>query len=124
MNIDSIGAINSDYYLNTAANEVMVGETKEAQTFKKSGDSEFNSSNSQDQEINRKELDKSLSKLNRFLEDESVHAEYSVHEDFRTIMIKIIDDNTKEVILEIPPKKVLDMIASICKQFGLIDKKA
>ncbi|MGG7147219.1 flagellar protein FlaG [Clostridium butyricum] len=124
MNIDSIGAINSDYYLNTTANEVMVGESKASQTFKKSGDSEFKSSNPQEQEIDRKELDKSLSKLNRFLEDESVHAEYSVHEDFRTIMIKIIDDNTKEVILEIPPKKILDMVASICKQFGLIDKKA
>lgn len=124
MSIDSIGSINSGYYINTPINEVMVGESKEAQAFKKSGDSEFNSSNSQDQEINGEELDKSLSKLNRFLEDESVHAEYSVHEDFGTIMIKIIDDNTKEVILEIPPKKVLDMIASICKQFGLIDKKA
>ena len=124
MNIDSISAINSDYYINTAANEVMVGETKEAQAFKKSGDSEFNNSNSQEQEIDGKELDKSLSKLNRFLEDESAHAEYSVHEDFGTVMIKIIDDNTKEVILEIPPKKILDMIASICKQFGLIDKKA
>ena len=52
-----------------------------------------------------------------------MHAEYSVHEDFRTIMIKIIDDTTKEVILEIPPKKILDMVASMCKQFGLIDKK-
>lgn len=124
MNIDSISAINSDYYINTAANEVMVGETKEAQAFKKSGDSEFNNSNSQEQEIDRKELDKSLNKLNRFLEDESAHAEYSIHEDFGTIMIKIIDDKTKEVILEVPPKKILDMVASMCKQFGLIDKKA
>lgn len=124
MSIDSIGAINSDYYINTTANEVMVGETKESQAFTKSGDSEFNNSNSKEQEIDRKELDKSLNKLNRFLEDESAHAEYSVHEDFGTIMIKIIDDNTKEVILEIPPKKILDMVASMCKQFGLIDKKA
>ena len=124
MNIDSIGAINSDYYINTTSNELMVGEAEETQTFKKSNDSEFNNSNSKEQEFDRKELDKSLNKLNRFLEDDSAHAEYSVHEDFGTIMIKIIDDNTKEVILEVPPKKILDMVASMCKQFGLIDKKA
>lgn len=123
MNIDSIGAINSDYYINTTSNELMVGEAEETQTFKKSNDSEFNNSNSKEQEFDRKELDKSLNKLNRFLEDDSAHAEYSVHEDFGTIMIKIIDDNTKEVILEVPPKKILDMVASMCKQFGLIDKK-
>lgn len=38
-------------------------------------------------------------------------------------MIKIIDDETKEVILEIPPQKILDMVASMCKQVGLLDKK-
>ena len=69
-------------------------------------------------------LDKAIKKLNKFLEDDSTHAEYSVHEDFNTIMIKIVDDKTKEVIMEIPPQKILDMVASICKQFGLLDKKA
>ena len=58
------------------------------------------------------------------MEDESAHAEYSVHKELNTIMIKIIDDKTKDVILEVPPKKILDMIASMCKQFGLIDKRA
>ncbi|MEW9937364.1 flagellar protein FlaG [Clostridium butyricum] len=123
MSIDSIGSINSGYYINTPINEAVVGEAKETQTFKKSSDSELNNSNSQEQPIDKKKLDKSLDKLNRFLEDESAHAEYSIHEDFGTIMIKIIDDNTKKVILEIPPKKILDMIASMCKQFGLLDKK-
>lgn len=74
-------------------------------------------------EIDKKELNKSLKRLNKFLEDDSAHAEYSVHEDLGTVMIKIVDDITKEVILEVPPKKILDMVASMCKQFGLIDKK-
>ncbi|MBW6408586.1 flagellar protein FlaG [Clostridium weizhouense] len=74
--------------------------------------------------LNKEELDKALVKLNKFLEDEKAHAEYSVHKDLGTIMIKIVDDTTKDVIMEIPPKKILDMIAGMCKQFGLIDKKA
>lgn len=80
--------------------------------------------NDKTKEVKQKDLDKSVKKLNKFLEDERVHAEYSVHKDLNAIMIKIVDDVTKEVIMEIPPKKILDMVASMCKQVGLIDKKA
>ncbi|OOM16275.1 flagellar protein FlaG [Clostridium saccharobutylicum] len=68
-------------------------------------------------------LDKSLEKLNKFLEDDKVHAEYSVHKDLGDVMIKIVNDNTREVIMELPSEKILDMVASMCKQFGLLDKK-
>lgn len=70
------------------------------------------------------ELDDAVKKVNNFLKDEKTHAEYSVHKDFGTIMIKIVDDKDDKVIMEIPPEKILDMIASMCKQFGLLDKKA
>lgn len=80
--------------------------------------------NDKTKEVKQKDLDKAVKKLNKFLEDEPVHAEYSVHKELNAIMIKIVDDNTKEVIMEIPSKKILDMIASMCKQVGLIDKKA
>lgn len=75
-------------------------------------------------QYNKKDLDKALKKLNKFLEDERTRAEYSVHKDLGTIMIKVIDEDTNKVILEIPPKKILDMVASMCKEFGIIDKKA
>jgi len=71
-----------------------------------------------------KELDKAIKKLNKFLEDDKTHAEYSVQKDFGTIMVKIINDETKEVVLEIPSEKYLDMIAAMCRQAGLLDKKA
>lgn len=89
-------------------------------------DTNTNEENTKDktQDVNRKDLDKAVGKLNKFLEDEQVHAEYSVHKELNAIMIKIVDDVTKEVIMEIPPKKILDMIASMCKQVGLLDKKA
>lgn len=75
-------------------------------------------------EYKKEELDEALKKINNFLKDEKTHAEYSVHEDFGTVMIKIINEETKEVILEVPPKKILDIVASMCKQVGLLDKKA
>lgn len=73
----------------------------------------------------KEELDDALKKVNNFLKDEKTHAEYSIHKDLGTIMIKIVDDEDEDkVIMEIPPEKILDMIASMCKQFGLLDKKA
>ncbi|MBO1685813.1 flagellar protein FlaG [Clostridium butyricum] len=117
-NINSINITNSSYYADNALEEFAVSESQSIKD-----DNEDHLKKECKENIDKKELDKSLKKLNRFLEDDSVHAEYSVHEDFRTVMIKIIDDETKEVILEIPPKKILDMVASMCKQFGLIDKK-
>lgn len=76
------------------------------------------------QEYSKNELDDALKKINNFLKNEHTHAEYSYHKEMNTMMIKIINEDTKEVILEIPPKKILDMVASMCKQFGLLDKKA
>lgn len=75
--------------------------------------------------FSEEDVNKSVEKLNKFLEDENVHAVYERHEKLNQIMIKIVDDNTKEVIAEYPPKKILDMVAKMCEMVGiLIDKKA
>lgn len=50
--------------------------------------------------------------------------EFSIHKDLNEIMVKVIDRETKEVIREVPPEKLLDMIAGMLKTAGLlIDKK-
>jgi len=76
-------------------------------------------------EIKEKDINKALDKLNTFLEDKRTHAEYAVHDKLKDVMIKIVDDETGEVIQELPPKKVLDMVAKMCELVGLIvDDKA
>lgn len=75
-------------------------------------------------EYSKKELDNALKKINNFLKGEHTHAEYSYHKEMKTMMIKIVDENTKQVILEVPPEKILDMVASMCRQVGLFDRKA
>lgn len=73
----------------------------------------------------KEKLDKSLDKLNKFLEEENTYAVYQAHEVFGDIMIKIIDRDTKEVLFECPPKKVMDLVAKMCEIAGvLVDKKA
>ncbi|GEQ20106.1 flagellin [Clostridium butyricum] len=87
-------------------------------------ETQSSNSNNENKEYSKKDLDDALKKINNFLKDEHTHAEYSYHKELKTMMIKVVDENTKEVLLEIPPKKILDMVASMMKQVGLLDKKA
>jgi len=50
--------------------------------------------------------------------------EFSIHESTKQIMVKVIDVTTDEVIRELPPEKVLDMVAAIWEVVGIIvDRK-
>ncbi|ABK61100.1 flagellar protein FlaG [Clostridium novyi] len=75
--------------------------------------------------IKEKDVQNAISKLNKFLQGENTHLEYERHEVFKSqFVVKIIDNQTKKVIKEIPPKKILDMVAEICRLAGVIvDKK-
>ncbi|MCI5727195.1 MAG: flagellar protein FlaG [Clostridium sp.] len=80
---------------------------------------------SEKEKYNNKELKKAVDEVNKYLVKDKTHAEYSVHEVFNRIMIKIIDDKTDKVVLEVPPKKLIDMAAKLCKLAGVIvDKRA
>lgn len=112
---------NQSQYLDTniVNNSISVNQAKESQ--KNTND---NNENLKDKAYEKKDLDKAVNKLNKFLEDENTHAEYSYHKDLGTLMIKIVDKDTDKIILELPPEKILNMVASMCKQVGLLDKKA
>lgn len=78
-----------------------------------------------EKDYSEKDLEVAVKKLNNFLKDDSTHAEYSMHDTFNVIIIKIIDDKTKQVIMEVPPKKILDMVAKMCELVGVVfDKRA
>lgn len=60
----------------------------------------------QQKSISEKDIKTSADKLNKFLQGEATHVEYERHDKLKNeFVIKIIDNNTKEVIKEIPPKK-------------------
>lgn len=76
-------------------------------------------------ELKEDDLKKAVEKLNTFLEDNGTYAEYKVHEKLKDVMITIRDSKTKEIIREVPPKKILDMVAKMCEMVGiLVDKRA
>ncbi|GED33874.1 MULTISPECIES: flagellar protein FlaG [Brevibacillus] len=65
-----------------------------------------------------------VDKDQRDLFDGSTYLQFSVHKDLPSIIIKVFDKKTGELIREVPPEKVLDMVSGMMKRTGLIvDKK-
>lgn len=111
-------------YANNISNEGNLLKTSVVQKTSNEKQLANEENNKEKQNFTKEDLDKALNKLNKFLEDDKVYAQYERHQDLGTLMIKIIDENTDKVILEVPPKKILDMVASMCRQVGILDKKA
>jgi len=68
-------------------------------------------------------LKEKVSQLNETVEifDKRIH--FQIHEETERIMVQVIEKATDEVISEIPPEKVLDMVARIEEMIGLIVDK-
>ncbi|MGM9974009.1 MAG: flagellar protein FlaG [Clostridiaceae bacterium] len=74
--------------------------------------------------ISKDTLDKALEKINTFLDDNNTYAEYEMHDKLKHIMIRIVHKDTHEILLEIPPKKILDLVSKMCELVGiLVDEK-
>lgn len=74
-------------------------------------------------EISRENLELAVSKMNEFIPSRR-NVKFEMHEKLDMYYVTIIDSNTKELIKEIPPRKLLDMYAEMADFMGfLIDKK-
>lgn len=73
-----------------------------------------------EKENNEIEVKNAVSKINKLLEGQGTHLQYEKHDVLNQMIIRVIDDNTKEVIKEIPSKKILDMVAKMCEMAGIL----
>lgn len=70
------------------------------------------------------EIKSAIGSVNKALNPYDRKLEFSVHEATNLISVKVIDTNTEQVIREIPPEKILDMVAKLWEMAGIIvDKK-
>ncbi|MFU0800389.1 MAG: flagellar protein FlaG [Xylanivirga thermophila] len=65
-------------------------------------------------------LQKAVEEANKAVEDYDRRFEFSIHEKTKSIMVKVINTQTNEIIREIPPEKILDMIAKLWEMAGII----
>ncbi|MBU3111763.1 flagellar protein FlaG [Clostridium lacusfryxellense] len=78
-----------------------------------------------EKENNEIEIKNAVSKINKVLEGEGTHLQYEKHAVLNQMIITVINNNTNQVIREIPSKKILDMVAKMCEMAGiLVNKKA
>ena len=84
-----------------------------------------NSASNQQQQYNgdrpsERQIQEAVDTTNKELIKLETNLRFSIHKKTKQIMVKIIDTNTQEVIKEVPPEKILDMVASMMERAGLI----
>jgi len=70
--------------------------------------------------VAEKVLIDAIERANKSLAGTNRKFEVSVHEKTNDIMVKVINTESNEVIREIPPEKILDLIAKLWELAGII----
>ena len=61
---------------------------------------------------------------NKTMRHAKTKCEFSYHEETKRVSIKVIDEETEEVIREIPPEETLEMLSKVWELAGLmVDEK-
>ncbi|WP_370632726.1 flagellar protein FlaG [Halobacillus sp. Nhm2S1] len=76
---------------------------------------------SEDQITNQKEkLTKATESMNEILRNLETSLRFQFHEKLEEYYVTIVDNQTDQVIKEIPPRKMLDLYASIIESIGIM----
>jgi flagellar protein FlaG len=81
---------------------------------------EQNKGNPQEPIFAKQDVQQLIEGINEFLAPTKTHLNFQLHEKLDTYYVQVIDNETKEIVREIPPKKFLDMYASMAELLGLI----
>jgi flagellar protein FlaG len=74
--------------------------------------------------VTKEKMEDIVRGMNEFLSASNTHLKFEFHDKLQEYYVTIVDDRSKEVIKEIPSKKVLDMFAAMTEFVGLmVDKK-
>ncbi len=70
--------------------------------------------------MNQEDINNALNKLNDTLETYNQHLRFKYFEDAERMMVQVVDMPTQEVIKEIPPEEILEMVSRIKEMVGVI----
>ncbi len=86
---------------------------------------EENARESKAKPISEKQLEKAIEGLNSTLEILDRGLRFDVHKETDRMIVQVVDKGSDEVIREIPPEKMLDLLAQIRDLVGIVvDEKA
>ena len=119
MNLEKVGVANDLNSSLTAINTASSFSENNTESMKKTDGGEQENKNFSKQAKNL------IESANKEVKLYNKSIKFSIHEETNKIMVKIIDNQTDEVIKEIPSEKILDMVAKLCEMVGiLVDEKA
>jgi flagellar protein FlaG len=120
MAVDRISSQSSTYFQESVQNQQAPSNREITQT----SHSFSIESQSELQDISKEQLEKIINGINEFLQPSHTSLKFELHDELKEYYVQIIDERTREVIREIPPKKLLDIYVNMMKFIGLIvDKK-
>lgn len=76
------------------------------------------------QQPNEKQIQNAISRVNSSMKSVRTRAEFTYHEKIKRVSIKIMNEDTNEVIREIPPEESIKMVEKMWELVGLfVDEK-
>jgi uncharacterized FlaG/YvyC family protein len=79
----------------------------------------------ENKDISPENLKKKVAQLNKAAEALDRRFQFAIHKETHRIMVKVFRKDNNELIAEIPPRKILDVLAKIDEEMGLlVDTKA
>ena len=131
MAIEAVKSVTQNYQAQSQASKASVAQTTKPTSVKTATEAEkvqlqnisLESSDNETQIANQNEqIKKAVSDLNRKMNDTS--CQFGIHEATNRVTIKIIDNNTKEVIREYPAEETMKMIEKAWELAGImVDEK-
>lgn len=75
--------------------------------------------------VSEKELVSAIDKANKSVQGKEHEFNYKIHQSTGDVIVQILDKNTHEVIREVPPEKLIDLIEKLQELSvgALIDEK-
>ena len=70
--------------------------------------------------VGPEKLEKAVELANKTMEATSTELRFSIHKESGEVMVKVINTRDSSVVREIPPERVLDMVAYLKKMLGVM----
>jgi flagellar protein FlaG len=72
-------------------------------------------------EYSKEDVQAAVDRTNKLLSENNItHLKFEIHEGTGSLMVKVVDNSTDEVIKEIPSEKLLDYAAGMWELAGII----
>lgn len=89
-----------------------------------SGSNQIGQDSGQGKDASENQIKQAIRDANNKMKTHRTRCEFSYHEETKRVSIKVMDEDTKEVIREIPPEETLQMIEKMWELAGLlVDEK-